>query len=203
MIDEHRARYTFAFPYIKGKTVADLACGTGYGCSMMAEAGAHSVMGIDKSTEAIAYAQKHYSHDLCRYSTNEITQTAIATQSIDIVTSFETIEHIADAPRFIAEIHRILKPDGLCIISTPNSEFSVGTNPYHVREYTRAQCEDLLKHFSSLEFFGQRRVYRPLFNLMKLVPPITSFRPWESIAIKKLTNKSDTDYAYFIIIGRP
>src|SRR5436305_1525474 len=44
---EHRCRYRFALPYARGARVLDIACGTGFGAAMLAEAGARSVCGVD------------------------------------------------------------------------------------------------------------------------------------------------------------
>src|SRR5207244_9781454 len=60
----------------------------------------------------------------------------------DVVVSFETIEHLtADAQaRFLAEIKRLLRPDGLLLISTPNrltyNDGEQHHNPYHLQEFS-------------------------------------------------------------------
>lgn len=43
-----------------------------------------------------------------------------ADASFDIVTATEVIEHLQDFRRVVREIHRVLKPGGICILSTPN-----------------------------------------------------------------------------------
>lgn len=43
-----------------------------------------------------------------------------AEHSFDIVISHHVIEHVADHDRHVAEIHRVLKPDGICYLGTPN-----------------------------------------------------------------------------------
>jgi SAM-dependent methyltransferase len=65
-----------------------------------------------------------------------------ADASIDVAISFETLEHIREQDEFIAELHRVLKPDGVLLISCPNkAEYTDkrGTqNEFHVKELYRA-----------------------------------------------------------------
>ena len=56
----HLQRYRFAMPYVGGKRVLDLACGTGYGSYALRTLGAREVAWVDLSEEAIAYARKNY-----------------------------------------------------------------------------------------------------------------------------------------------
>jgi hypothetical protein len=69
------------------------------------------------------------------------------------------VEHIADAEAYLREICRILSADGVCVISTPDRTYSQRhniVNPYHVREYTRAQFLSLMeKYFAQVEFYYQ------------------------------------------------
>lgn len=199
LVDEHAIRYQFAAPYVKGKTVIDLACGVGFGCEILSE-NSKSVIGVDINAEAISYAKKNYLHKNIEYVKSDVTKTSFPKSSFDVVTSFETIEHLTDDKAFISEVHRLLKPNGLFIMSTPNVEFSVGTNPYHVREYTFSECLELLKDFKSVKVFGQRKVFRPMFNVLKNFPVISSFRPWENVDIHPLSTSADTNYCYFIFV---
>ncbi|MEZ5385668.1 MAG: class I SAM-dependent methyltransferase [Prosthecobacter sp.] len=43
-----------------------------------------------------------------------------ADATFDVVTATEVIEHLEDFRRVVREIHRVLKPGGVCILSTPN-----------------------------------------------------------------------------------
>ena len=61
--DEHLIRYELAKEFVKDKTVLDIACGSGYGTKILAEAGAREVEGIDISEEAIISARKNYENN--------------------------------------------------------------------------------------------------------------------------------------------
>jgi ubiquinone/menaquinone biosynthesis C-methylase UbiE len=57
--NEHFARYLFAARLCRHKRVLDLACGTGYGAAGLAQT-ASQVVGLDYSTDALAYAKEEY-----------------------------------------------------------------------------------------------------------------------------------------------
>src|SRR5262249_1995240 len=84
--------------------------------------------------------------------------------SIDFVVSFETIEHHDEHKAMMAEIKRVLRPDGLVIISSPDKkEYSIlpnYRNPFHVRELFKEEFEDLLRaYFKNVALLSQRIVY--------------------------------------------
>ena len=137
----HFARYAVAKNWVKDKRVLDIACGEGYGSYLLKQAGAESVVGIDISNEAIQKAQQIFGGNQLSYLNADATQlaTLFRDQEFDLVISIETIEHVADAPAFLAEIRRITKPEGIIIISCPNDHWyypdEKQSNPYHRQKY--------------------------------------------------------------------
>ena len=83
-------------------------------------------------------------------------------ESFDCVISFQVIEHIRDDRRFVDEIHRVLRPGGRLIVTTPNAPMSLTRNPWHVREYSAAELRQLLgsvfSQVKALGVFGNDRV---------------------------------------------
>ncbi len=152
----HLARYEFAARYSPGKVAADIACGTGYGCRVLAERGrAASVTGIDVSREAIEYACSRHAADNVRYQVADAADTGLDATSVELVTSFETIEHLADDVALIDEFHRILVAGGLLICSTPNG-WPLEIARHHVREYDRQSFVEMLeRRFVIEEMFSQ------------------------------------------------
>ena len=77
--------------------------------------------------------------------------------SFDLIVSFETLEHVQDAPAALAEFRRVLAPDGLLIASTPNAERYMVDNEFHEREFTQQEFEQLLApHFDEVRMFHQQ-----------------------------------------------
>ena len=65
------------------------------------------------------------------------------------------IEHIKNDREFVREIHRVLKPGGKLLATTPNRLMSLTRNPWHIREYTSGELKNLLmQYFSSVEIMG-------------------------------------------------
>ncbi len=160
---EHVARYNFALAYGKGKTVLDVACGTGYGTAILASA-AGSVVGIDLDRETIAYARENYPHPKVTYLLGDILQLPLPDESVEVVACFETIEHVVDDRKCLQELRRVLQPGGICLLSTPNrAVFSPGKtlsdqphNIFHCREYTLDEFRDLVQqYFQEVKIYGQ------------------------------------------------
>ena len=140
---EHIERYRFAASYARGKRVLDVACGEGYGAAALARAGASQVVGVDISEETCAHARAKYGIDARRGSAEEL---PLADRSFNLVVSFETLEHLREPARFLSECARVLVPDGLLIVSTPNRPVyrQDVDNPFHHREYDRQEFLELL-----------------------------------------------------------
>lgn len=79
----------------------------------------------------------------------------IADNTFDFVITFQVIEHIENDSEFVKEIYRVLKNGGKLIVSTPNKKMSLTRNPWHIREYTITELEQLLlKSFQSVQKLG-------------------------------------------------
>jgi SAM-dependent methyltransferase len=154
---EHVYRYKFAASFVRGKRVLDIACGEGYGTAALAACGAAGVVGVDVSPEACAHARRKYGID-ARVGQGECIPLPDA--SLDLVVSFETVEHLTDPAAFVRECRRVLHDDGTLIISTPNRLVYSAEghhNPFHVAEMDRTEFTELLRGpFDRLALYGQR-----------------------------------------------
>ena len=149
----HRAAYRFAESQARGRRAIDLGCGTGYGTAELATAGWH-VVGMDRVAPA---ARARASS--AGFVRGDLTKLPFASRSFDTVTSFQVIEHLADPRAYLDEIARVLAPDGMLLLSTPNLRQSDGENPYHLHEYEAAELEAVLaRHFASVEMRGVHAV---------------------------------------------
>lgn len=145
--NEHLIRYQFASQLVQGKTVLDIACGSGYGSKLLAQAGAAKVIALDASQSVINEAQKNFFHDKIEFRVGEAEKIALEENTIDLAVSLETIEHLPEEEVFLRELARVVKPDGLVVISTPNKKISQEKNPYHFKEFTRQEFERSLKRY--------------------------------------------------------
>ena len=140
---DHVARYEFAARGIgHGKRVLDVACGVGYGSHLLTENGC-TVLGMDRSGEALAYAAKHYQHPRCAWLQADAARLGLHVGQFDAVVCFETIEHIED-PLPMLKAVRQMAP--LLVASVPNEAVFPhgGRIKFHHRHYTRAEFKELL-----------------------------------------------------------
>lgn len=156
----HLKRYAFVAERAAGRNVLDAACGVGYGAAYLGETAA-SVLGVDVDAATIEYARERYGSDRVSFETMDVTALALPDESFDVVCSFETIEHVADGPAAIREAARVLRPDGVYVVSTPRAETTTHRpdNPFHEVEYAVDDFRALLEaSFAEVELYGQTRV---------------------------------------------
>lgn len=146
-------RYKFTNEFIKGKKVLDIPCGVGWGTSLLK--GATFIVGIDISKETIDYAKRHYENENRKFYIGDMQSIPLEDNSIDALICLEGFEHISRSAgtRFIEESKRILKRDGLLIITCPvlNERGEKTGNPYHLSEYPEYELIEMLnKNFRIL-----------------------------------------------------
>ncbi len=152
---EHITRYDSAKSLVNNKIVLDIASGSGYGTKILASK-AKYVYGVDVNQKAINYAKKMYNAKNIEYLVGDGEKIPLENDSVDLVTTFETIEHIKDYRKFLDEVSRVLKDEGMAIVSTPNDlEFAEG-NHFHLHEFTYNELKGLLKkHFKHIDSYFQ------------------------------------------------
>ncbi|MEC0093645.1 methyltransferase domain-containing protein [Paenibacillus macquariensis] len=164
VLEEHMVRYELACKYVKGKLVLDAACGAGYGSKMLQKAGASFVIGVDVDEESLENARGVYAADNISFRYGDVNGLSLEDKSVDVVVSFETIEHIDKGSEWIKESARVLKDDGIFLVSTPNRMVTnpglyyeeQPLNPHHRFEYGIIEfIGELLKEYELLELYGQ------------------------------------------------
>ncbi len=158
---EHLHRYGFAAQFAKGKRVLDLGSGEGYGANILARTAAY-VLGVDIDPVCIQHASFKYNRRNLAFEIGTFAKVPRhPDHSFDLIVCFEAIEHTTDHNALLSEVKRLLKSDGLFIVSTPDKtayrqEIPEG-NPYHVRELELAEFHRLLmSYFRQANLLGQR-----------------------------------------------
>lgn len=152
----HSARYQFATNYTRKANVLDVASGTGYGADILYREGeVKLVYGVEFDPGAVRYSTNRYGSGKVRFLNGDIMNLPFREGMFDVVTSFETLEHIEDDLRALSELHRVLRVGGICIVSTPNN-WGCEDHPYHVRDYTyESACERIGRFFRITEVYNQ------------------------------------------------
>ena len=176
---EHWHRYCAVAKIARGRRVLDAACGEGYGSALLAREAA-VVIGVDVGADAIAHAQSRYALSNLTYLRASVTALPLAPASVDLVVSFETIEHLAEQREMLAEFRRVLAPDGVLVLSSPNrpvyNEDGDVANAFHVRELDRDELKALLDvDFPQQAWYAQRVLAHSLLWREGQTEPNASF----------------------------
>lgn len=147
-----RKAYYLSQEYISGN-VLEIGCGEGRGVELIAPK-AESFTGVDKIAQVIEnLKKKHPEGDFRQMVIPPFAE--LKDDTYDVVVSFQVIEHIKKDLEYLKEIHRVLKPGGKALITTPNIKMSLSRNPWHIREYTADELTKLaLKVFPKVEMLG-------------------------------------------------
>jgi len=209
----HLARYEFALQYLVDKKVLDMGCGSGYGTDLMASI-ASEVIGIDISEEAINCDRQRYKQENIKFYVGDVTNLDfLEDRQFDVIVSFEVIEHLTDCAQFLKESRRVLKDDGILIISTPNKKyFSPGSekprNIFHVIEFELDDFKKLLReYFGGVTIYGQDYHSRIRAFVKKILPKkawvALRARVGDAYNAKQSSSFSDSkveDHSYFVAV---
>jgi O-antigen biosynthesis protein len=190
---EHYHRYLSVQPLVEGKVVLDAACGSGFGSFILSQK-AKKVIGIDISKETIDFASAKYDKDNIGFRQASIDQIPLPDHSVDMIVSFETIEHVNSElqSKFLAEAKRVLTKNGTLIISTPNkhvySDLREYSNEYHVKEFYRSEFETFLQ-----DAFKHVKIYNQGFQINSIITDTGS-------DIRVLDGRNSSAPRYFIAV---
>ena len=172
----HLIAYKEAAKLVSG-TVLEVGSGEGYGIMELAPKADHYIA-VDKYNTDISDELKK-ENNITFIQVEVPPLKGIEDNSVDFVVTFQVIEHINDDEMFLQEIHRVLKPGGKLILTTPNSMMSLTRNPWHTREYTPEQMGEVLKiSFNNFELkgvFGNDKVMNYYNKNKESVRKITRF----------------------------
>lgn len=161
---EHVARYAFARRYADNRRILDAGCGTGYGAAELAQTALH-VTGVDIARDAIEYARATYPIPNLLFLVSSCESTPFRPNSFELVVAFEVIEHLRDFRAFLKECARVVTPQGLFIVSSPNKSYyaesraKTGPNPFHEHEFEAEEfMAELSAVFSNVRLLLQNRV---------------------------------------------
>jgi len=177
------ARYVFATKFVEAKVVVDIGCGCAYGTNLLATNSLMAI-GADILNEPLAYAREHYPSNKLNFVRLDAEQLPFRADSIDVVVSHDTLEHLGRWEDFLNECQRVLKDDGSLICATPNAEISsrgsIPINPAHVKEFDIDELRHILaERFESVTLYGvgaQSRLDRSIYRLGIMAIPWLSYR---------------------------
>ena len=140
--------YHYAAEIISGD-VLEIGTGTGYGVDILAPKCSKFIT-VDKFVQpAVTEIENVERHQMT------VPPIGFENGSFDYVVCFQVIEHIKNDMEFVREVARVLRPGGKFIVSTPNAPMSLTRNPWHIREYSAEEFQNLLSiSFSAISTAG-------------------------------------------------
>lgn len=188
---EYLGRYLFASDFLrpyKPDLVADISCGMGYGASELCGV-AGRVIGIDANRALMESASQRCKmpnlHFLFKDLDEEYLSPDIAEGSVAAVISFETLEHLLDPFRAVAQFSKILRPGGFFICSVPNVLSESGDSSGLPRNKAHKQWFN----FASLSRMVQRHEMRVIYRLGQSWSKALFRREQQLSNAKRLTRK--------------
>jgi 2-polyprenyl-3-methyl-5-hydroxy-6-metoxy-1,4-benzoquinol methylase len=144
--------YVIAKDHVFGD-VLEVGCGEGRGVGLLMQH-AKSFTAVDKIQEVIEDLKVKYPSG--RFlSMNIPPLRELKDNAYDSIVSFQVIEHIEDDVLFLKELHRVLKPGGIALLTTPNRKMSLSRNPWHIREYLPSELKGIAENiFQGVEMKG-------------------------------------------------
>ena len=128
--------------YVPPGAGLDCSCGTGMTLAKLQQ---WVQVGADLHGLALKHSRDRGHNALLR---GDLRQLPLADESLDLVTSFDTLEHIEEDEQALAEIYRVLKPGGHALLTVPAHPWMFSTHDralHHVRRYRRSEFRDKIR----------------------------------------------------------
>lgn len=147
--------YKYAVKFCKGKKVLEVGFGEGYGAYHLSKV-AKKVVALDYNEEAVRYARNKYKSAHLVFKKHDFLHSLPKEKEFDVIVSFQVIEHFEDVESYLSKISKLLKKNGVFLVSTPNKQqVSYGFNPYHYHDFSETDLKLLLgKYFKKILMLG-------------------------------------------------
>ena len=176
VFEQHLARYRLALPHVAGKSVLDMACGTGYGSSYLFTQGSPSqVTGVDIDPDAVRYARLRYDKPGLEYRVADACE-VWTDEKFGAITSFETIEHVPAPHKLLSAVVGMLDEEGVFFVSSPVRQGGSlrdrpGHNRFHIREWSLEDFPAMLGlFFRKVTIWGQAWPIKAGFGVRARLP---------------------------------
>ena len=138
--------------------ILDVGCGAGGMLAPLSRYG--DVAGIEPSEEMVAFCRERgFEH----VSVGAVEDLPVGDEALDLVTLFDTIEHVPDDIRALRECRRALAPGGLVFISVPAYQFLYANNDRVAKHYRRYTARELRR---KMGVAGLELVHMTYFNTL-------------------------------------
>ncbi len=161
----HLSIYRFAEQFCEDRVVLDAGSGGGYGTAYLAKSGARLAWGIDIGADAVAFSNNTFKLPNLKYSIMDLQDISqLPSDYFDVVFTSNALEHVRNVNQFLYHVCRIIKPNGIMIISVPpilDEAAKSGniSNRFHLNIWSPRQW-----FFMTNLYFRDIHCYRHIFN---------------------------------------
>lgn len=194
---EAMATYHFVRDLVKNKRVLDAGCGFGYGTNYLSK-WADEIIGLDFSLEAIDWAVNNYPDKKIKFLLSDIKKLDFSDNYFDVVCLFEVIHQVGEYHNLLKELRRVLKKDGLFLISTRRRKREqIISQPDHVVLFNAVELEELLSKsgFYDVEMYG---LGRPEM-IGSLEGELKNIRKLDLFGLKRIVPRRLISFSVYII----
>lgn len=145
----HVAAYALCAPLLPPGRVLDVGCGVGHSFELLAP---RETVGLDLDPEVLVGQNRET-------AVGDMRSLPFPDASFESALSVQSLEHVPDPQRAVAEARRVLEPGGVAVFVTPN-RLTFGRpdeviDPYHYLEFSAAELRALCKRsFAQVELRG-------------------------------------------------
>jgi len=165
---ERLARYRWAGELARRRRVLDAACGAGWGTALLAER-AGSAIGVDLSPVFVAQAQEAHG-GVAEFLEGDLRELPFGDGEFDLAVCFEALTHVAEPERALDELRRVLREDGLLLVSAPNRLTYPPGNPLQLSELSPGELQEMLAgRFANVATYGQQTYFASLLGTGELL----------------------------------
>jgi ubiquinone/menaquinone biosynthesis C-methylase UbiE len=197
---EHVARYRWAAQAAAGRTVLDAGCGTAYGSALLADAGAAEVVGVDIA-ESVLEAMTPRMPDAVSLETGDLRRLSYPDDRFDLIVCFEVIEHFEEPLVVLDELVRVLAPEGVLLISSPNRGVYPDGNPHHFHEFAPDELLEAVRSRLSNVRLVRQHDYIVSALLLDADYAQDSSQPLSDVELRKLVAREPGDELYTVAVA--
>jgi len=145
----HVAAYALAGGFLPPGRLLDVGCGIGHSFHLLAP---RETVGVDISAGALRGQDRET-------VVADMRDLPFGEGEFSSVLSVQSLEHVLDPERVLAEVARVLEPAGTAMFVTPN-RLTLGRpdeiiDPYHFREFDHSELAELCgEHFGRVRVLG-------------------------------------------------
>jgi SAM-dependent methyltransferase len=153
--------------------ILDVGCGTGATLAVLAGIG--TAVGLDASREALEFCRSRDHRTLVQSEAGDI---PFRNDTFQAAVALDVLEHVPDDLRVLTEIHRVIRPRGLVVVTVPAFRFLWSQHDVALHHKRRYRSGDIARLMERAGF----RTLKLSYAMSLLFLPVVAYRLLERVA---------------------